>query len=290
MPTFKKPGNVKYTDMCIYIDKHVYTEDADDEKIFEYLYHVINMLAHQGGYFKNAQYYDEFAMSGATRVFLRLRNPKQFLKESGDDTQTQLKPIKNVLDYIKSIMYPMKVQFEQENYQQNSAYDRGKKEVVYEIQNDFRQSLEESIDALSLVEFNLYLADVAKTARAFMEQIPTAKYSAEWMNIYTSVLLSFLNSITFNNANKQKIMTMKEILKQNPEVLDRLYKKERKDCIILYHLDEKYRAYVTVLYNRLRHLLAKDLSASLKKYIPSEINAKNLLMSSLEEENGSYED
>ena len=37
---YKKPKGVKYTDMAIYVDKHVYEDDCDDEMIFQYLYHL----------------------------------------------------------------------------------------------------------------------------------------------------------------------------------------------------------------------------------------------------------
>ena len=46
MKTFIKPKGLKYTDMCIYIDKNAYTDNPDDEKIFQYLYHLVSMLAH----------------------------------------------------------------------------------------------------------------------------------------------------------------------------------------------------------------------------------------------------
>ena len=38
---FYKPKNLKYTTMAIYIDEHVYTDDCNDNLIFEYLYHLI---------------------------------------------------------------------------------------------------------------------------------------------------------------------------------------------------------------------------------------------------------
>ena len=74
---YKKP-NIKYTDMCIYIDNHIYTDDCDDVKVFEYIFHIITMLSHQASYFKSTADYEDFALQGASRVFMRLKNPKQF--------------------------------------------------------------------------------------------------------------------------------------------------------------------------------------------------------------------
>lgn len=33
----RKPNNLKYTDMAIYIDTHIYEKDHDIEKIYQYL-------------------------------------------------------------------------------------------------------------------------------------------------------------------------------------------------------------------------------------------------------------
>ena len=52
---YKKPKNLKYTTMCMYIDKKVAEGSLNDEEAqieFEYLYHIAFMLAHKHKYFK----------------------------------------------------------------------------------------------------------------------------------------------------------------------------------------------------------------------------------------------
>ena len=63
-----------------------------------------------------------------------------------------------------------------------------------------------------------------------------------------------------------------------------MYKEERSTGIILFHLDESYRDYVTVLVNRVKHLIASDLSSEALTYVPSDMSAKSLLLSSIENE------
>lgn len=278
---YKKP-DMKYTEMAMWIDSHVYTDDCDPNTLFEYIYHLVNMLAHQAGYFRNHQYYDDFALTGATRVFLRLTNPKQ--NEVNEDGTPKMEKIKSVLNYIKSIIYPMKVTFEQENYSQNKPYDEQSGEVIYDLMDNFRYYINESVDKMSTLDFNLYLRDLSKTARDFLSKIPQKKNSSEWLNIYTSCMLSFLNQVTLNNKNKERIKRLGDIILQKPQLLTRIYKEERVDSIILFHLDESMRGYITVLVNRLKHLISADLSATAHSYIPTEMSAKNLLMASLEEE------
>ena len=278
---YKKP-DLKYTEMAIWIDQHVYTDDCDPNILFEYIYHLINMLAHQAGYFRNHHYYDDFAITGATRVFLRLTNPKQ--NELDENGNPQMEKIKSVLNYIKSIMYPMKVTFEQENYCQIQPYDKENKEPDYDISYSLRGSLNETVDKLNTLDFTLYLKDIPTTVREFLSSIPQKKNSSEWLNIYTSCLLSLLNSITLSNKNKERISSLKEIIIRKPELLTKLYKEEREDSIILFHLDESMRGYITVLVNRVKHLISADLSSTSRSYISPEVTAKNLLMASLEEE------
>ena len=78
---YEKPKDVTYTQMAIYIDQHAYDENQSEEKdnlIFEYLYHLIEMLAYKAKFFTRNQYYNDFALYVASSVFMRLKNPKQF--------------------------------------------------------------------------------------------------------------------------------------------------------------------------------------------------------------------
>lgn len=42
---YRKPDNVTYVDMCIYIDNTAYTDKHDAQTIFEYLFHLVKHLA-----------------------------------------------------------------------------------------------------------------------------------------------------------------------------------------------------------------------------------------------------
>jgi hypothetical protein len=69
--------------------------------------------------------------------------------------------------------------------------------------------------------------------------------------------------------------------KLTPEHIDKMYKSERENSIILYHLDISMKSYITVLVNELRHLFAKDLITILDdRTIQSESNIKSMLISS----------
>ena len=69
---YKKPYDISYTEMAIYVDNHIYSNDRDDDKIFEYLYHISHMLAVKRCLFTSAKNYDDFSIYFATETFLRL--------------------------------------------------------------------------------------------------------------------------------------------------------------------------------------------------------------------------
>lgn len=286
--TYRKPSNVKYVDMAKYIDDHVYTDDCDDVLVFKYIYFLISMLAYQAQYFKSAQYYDDFALSGASRVFMRLRNPKQF--EVDENGKPRMEKIRSVLNYIKTTIYPMKVDFEQENYIQNGIKDVS--DLVYDSEVDFRARINETVDELSLVDFEVYLGEICRTIRAFLVKIPRKKNSCEWLNIYTSCVLTLLNSVTLSEENLAKIKSLGQVFFSKPYLIDKMYREERQNSVILYHLPEEMHDYILVLTNRLRRIIARDLSTTLRTYVTGESVSKGMIMAAIEgrEEEDTYND
>lgn len=62
--------------MCIYIDENIYKEDKDEEKIFQYLFHIFFMLSHKNNLFQNTQDYEDFALYAASCTMMRYKNPR----------------------------------------------------------------------------------------------------------------------------------------------------------------------------------------------------------------------
>ena len=53
--TYAKPAGVSYTQMAIYIDEHIYSDNKDEEKLYTYMYHLAIMLATKGAYYSSAE-------------------------------------------------------------------------------------------------------------------------------------------------------------------------------------------------------------------------------------------
>lgn len=271
---YKKPKDLRYVDMAIAIDEMAYSDHCDDQLMFEYLYHLSYMLAKKEGYFNSSAYYDDFAAYLATDVFLRIKNKKQFILN--EDGEPQLEKIKSCLNYLRAVMYPRKVSFEQTVYSQIYTTDPDDDPSVA-FEWDFKQKLFQSVDELSVKDFELCLGDIIQTSRAFLQRIPYKSDKIEWNNIYLSCMLSMLNSITINNRVKERIKNFKYDKRFLSKFIDKLYADEEMDSTILYHVDPEMKDYITILTRRLKHVIAKDLSLSLHTYIPTDLGMKDLL-------------
>lgn len=124
------------------------------------------MLARKAKFFKSSKYYDDFSTYFATQVFFRIKNTKQF------DSSYKMEKLKSVLNYMKSILYPRKVSFEQEYYSQVLSRPDENNEVLYDVNYSFSNMISESIDELSRIDFDACLHDTTKTLKNFLKRIP----------------------------------------------------------------------------------------------------------------------
>lgn len=273
---YKKPKDITYTEMAMYIDEHVYEENSNDELIFEYIYHLAMMLAYKQHYFSKYEYYEDFAVFAATSVFMRLKNKKQYeLDSSGRPKMTK---IKSVLNYLKVVLYPKKVDFEQNYYSQLiSSPDVPDEKTHFALDTLMSQT----VDDLNIAQFNLCLNDVANTCKRTIRDIPFKKNKANWNNIYLSCLLTFISNLTLSEKNKERIKLLGKTFFLRPDILESMYKEESID-VILYHIDSHLKDYIKVLTNKMKHTLAKDLSLSLHEYISSDGNVKNILLAQID--------
>ena len=252
---FQKPRGMKYTDMCIYIDKIVARGNPTEEeqnKIFEYLYHLAFMLAHKKKYFNRSYYYEEFAMYFATEVMYRLFfNPR--LNKVDEEGNMVLPPIKSVLNYMKSVIYGRKVEFEQKFYSQKYAeFEDGN--YLYTFNENPYEFLKESY-------VSLYLKGLSKTVKKIVYDKNFYKNDKLTMkNIYISVLLTILNSITFSKSDKKRLENTYSSMDSKYRLLTRLYTKNRENSLILYHLDDSFEPYIKVLSNKVFSNIKKDLA------------------------------
>lgn len=255
--TFKKPDGMKYTDLCKYIDKNAYSKDCNDEILYEYIWIVCNGLIRRQCYFTDISDYEQYTFNLANIVYNRIKNKKQFEKK--DNGEPKLKKIKSVLNYIKKIIHGYEIR-----------YLQSKKPLSKEIidDQDFKLEstaigdlLDESTKRQAKIEFSLYLDDICKTIKAYLRKTPYNN-TPDFINVYTSCLLSFLNIVTLKNSSIDFLSKRDNCIRQTitDDVIEATYKKELDDFVILYKLDKSMRQYIRVLTLKIRDLVGEDLA------------------------------
>ena len=207
-----KPPNLSYTDMAIWIDTNYTLPTCDDAKLYEYLYHLLFMIAQKNKYFRYTHQYEDYALQGASKLFMRLKDPRQF------DSDAKLPVIKSILNYIKTVCYPYKVDFEQSSYVETDENNL----IIHSDNFSICNYIAEESDIFELIEFKESLSDIPGIIKSYINQLTHLKNRSDIKNIYISCILTFMDCINIT-ANEAK-----EILKDKTSInnhLDKLYAK-----------------------------------------------------------------
>lgn len=249
----KKP-DIRYVDMCIYIDAHMYEENRDEKTsntCYLYMYHLLLMLANKAKLFNNKKEYEEFAIYAASELWLRYTNEKQFTGEKTGNG-TYLKKITSVLNYIKSGFFlKMQNTWRATNYRLDfkKLEDDNRLNEYLDMYYDVPTNLLEE----NIIEETKYLP---KIINRILITSPFKSDRVLYKNLYLSCLLSFLNSITLRNAYKERLTKQTKV---NYGLVSKLYNQEKQDCVILWHLDESFRSYVQVHVNMIQQQYASQI-------------------------------
>lgn len=240
----KKAKNI-HTRMAVYFDAHIYDEPEkrDDALLFQYLYHIIYMLACRKRYFSKFADYDAFSLFMATRLYMRYINPKHTEKCG---------KIKSVLNYCKALIGHNKTDFQAETFGEIFGTDsKGNPDGTDEL---MREALEDSIQKSTCSEKGIddaVLDELLNFSSIVEEVVDESPYRSDpemRHRLYMSTYVSMLNSITLSAP------AVKRLTGKDPEANERLkyylYDAEREGCVVLWRLDDTY-------YNMVRMLVAK---------------------------------
>lgn len=205
---FKKPSSMKYTDMCMYIDENApkivnageYPEI--ENTIYNYLWLLVKALAIKKRMFKNFQDYDMYAFYSATRLYTALR--KNQLNQGKVIKGKTIKPIKSCLNYTKALLYPMKIEYQMENFREvieeefvSTKFDA----IAYQerLKNDARDN------ANITDNFKNYVKDAVMQSDRILDNIlqksPFNSSTPEYKNLKISIILTSIYVL----KNKKKL-------------------------------------------------------------------------------------
>lgn len=272
--TFKRP-DITYTAMAMWVDENAYLESCNDELLYEYIYHIADMLARKAEYFHYASEYDEFALYVASRVYFRLKNPKQF--QLAKDGEPKLKKVKSILNYLKKVIYPCKADYDIE-------FGSGSPDATVIQLGSFDVGEHLSLDSNLFDQFDRSYAygDIIKTVKQHLLRIPVRKNSAEWHNIYLSCLLTLINSTVLTHAMIKRIDVNQP--QHRDQIVEKFYKELRSQPPVLYHLPDTMSTYIVVLTNEIRHVVSDELGWKTNLLIPADVPLKRSIFIQLQEE------
>lgn len=229
---YKKPANMKYTEMCQYIDANVPKLANPGEypevegTIYNYLWLLVKALAIKKCMFKKFEDYDGYAFYSATRLFLALR--KNYINQGKTIKGKLIKPIKSCLNYTKALLYPMKIEYQRETFKEIIEEEFvSKKFDAFAYETQLKNEITNSYEISS--QLRMYLEDAIGTNSDILDKLlqksPFGSSTVEYKNLKISILL---NSINILNTKKKLVVTDQQ-------------------SIILWHLPKNMTNYVKVL-------------------------------------------
>jgi len=254
-PVFKRPKDLRVVDMCIYVDNMFedFVKNPTQEKediLTKYIYWIVDSLAKKQNLFgNNYQYYDEFALFTTSEIFCLMRKK---LEHSGEVIRgREVQPIKSILNFVKTVLYPYKVQFEQQMY----SFVVGSK-----LLNDTEALADNLRDEVR----QQYLKDLGKELSDLMEDLPNriksyfykiCPYKTDpvmMQKIYLSVVLTLIENVTLRNKVNNRINT-RDYRKDVKKLLDMYYKNTSR--VVMWHLPKHMENYIRYLTTQVKHLI-----------------------------------
>lgn len=286
--TYTKPANITYTQMCQYFDKHIYEIDRNDTILYQYLYHIIYMLACKQDYFRsfdkqdnfrNFDEYDNFALYASSIIYMRILSNLE---------KKPPKKIKSILNYVKGALYYLKVDYQKESYKEIinldlDVHNSNKKIDTTNLKNNLYSSIEKEYSYQLSDDILNKLMSIPTLIKKIVEDECQFESKLIRKNIYLSCLLSFLKSITLSTQNIKRI-TRRESknIVDNDNLSIKLYQTERESSITIWHLDaKKYYKIINLLLKKINTTVAKDILNIKNSYELTLNELDNIIVSSM---------
>lgn len=252
--TFKRPRDIKLTEMAQWVDTNAYLEDRDNDKFVEYLYHIAYMKAERSNLFSDYTQYDDFALFCVSKFFIRYSNKSE-------------SPVKSVINYFKTVRDYWRAEYIREF----CCGDADLNVADFNL-GDFSDYLIDASSEYDTTSYSLLCFRAADIIKKYLLKIPRKKNSSEWSNIYTSCLLTLENRIKVAADLCRNLDINKDAQQVN-----RIVRNLKKLPPVLYHLSESYSTYISVLVNESIHALASELTTEIHHNVSVSNCLRNLV-------------
>ena len=258
---WKKPANMKYTEMCIFIDENVTKivnpgENPELENlIYNYLWLLVKALAIKKCMFTDYQDYDMYAFYAANRLFFALR--KNQLNQGKTIKGKLIRPIKSCLNYTKALLYPMKIEYQRESFKEIIEEEFvSKKFDAFAYKEQLKNRARDSSGVVR--QFKKLVQEALNSNNSLLEDVlqksPFSENSPEYQNLKISILLNSIQIL----KNKKKL----DIANQS---------------IVLWHLPKSMSNYTKILLKEFFMALKLEIMDCYKASDLSEYDLENIL-------------
>ena len=265
---YKKPQNLRYTELCMYVDENVPKianpgEHADIEAtVYNYLWLLVKALAIKKCMFNKFEDYDGYAFYAATRLFLALR--KNYLNQGKVIKGKKIKPIKSCLNYTKALLYPMKIEYQRETFKEIIEEEFvSKKFDAFAYKAQLKSEARDSL--YMLAQLKLYLREALGNKNKILDDLlkksPFGRTTPEYKNLKISILL---NSINILQAKNKLVVADQQ-------------------SVILWHLPKNMTNYVKILLKEFFMALKLEIMDCCKEASPTDETLEAILQANWEE-------
>jgi hypothetical protein len=263
---WKKPANLKYTDLCIYIDENVPKivnpgEFPEIENtVYNYLWLLVKALAIKKCMFTDFQDYDMYAFYSANRLFFALR--KNQLNQGKTIKGKLIRPIKSCLNYTKALLYPMKIEYQRESFREVIEEEFvSKKFDAFAYQEQMKVKARDASGVANT--FKSHVMDSIKDSGKILDEIiqksPFNSSTQEYHNLKISILLTSIQIL----KNKKKLDAVPQ-------------------SVILWHLPKSMSSYTKVLLKEFFTALKLEIMDCYRESDLSEHDLESILSSAQE--------
>lgn len=194
---WKKPANIRYTEMCMYIDDNITTiaqpgqNPEVEDRVYNYLWLLVKALAIKKHMFESFQDYDPYCFYAAERLFFALR--KNYLNQGKVIKGKLIRPIKSSLNYTKALLYPMKIEYQRQSYQTVISEEYVSKRFdAFQFKEQLKEDARESHQISK--NFWIYAKNVIENSSNILDRVlvksPFTKESADYKHLKITILLN----------------------------------------------------------------------------------------------------
>ena len=199
----------------MYIDQNIPNivnpgEHPDIENtVYNYLWLVVKALAIKARMFNDFKDYDPYSFYAANRLFFAIR--KNYWNQGKTIKGKLIRPIKSSLNYMKALLRPMKIEYQNETFREVISEEfTSKKFESYKFQEQMRASAKVSLGVNE--KFIDYLRDsfehIGDIADEVIKKSPFSPTSSDYKKLKISLMLNAINSLNAKGKLDSELPTV----------------------------------------------------------------------------------